>query len=318
PLPGATITYAGNTSEDGREVQLSIVLNTEPTADVSIELSSQDLTEGTLSSGRVTFTSSNWSTPQVISVTGVDDHLIDGNIEYRIGTQNMVSTDQVYSGLNVESVTLINEDNDVANIILVITNYNTSEDAENTQFTLELATEPVSEVSINIINSDVTEGLVEPENIVFTSENWNVKQTITVTGLDDDLKDGDIQYELSFAVTSTDNHYDMFSMESLQLTNIDNDGKFGLVIPEAFSPDNDGYNDKFEILGLEKYSKLSIKIYNRWGNLVYSENSYQNNWDGKANASMAVGNELPTGTYFYIITIKDINKEMSGSIFLKR
>ncbi|MGE0089643.1 MAG: Ig-like domain-containing protein, partial [Bacteroidales bacterium] len=318
PLPGATITYAGNTNENGKEVLLSIVLNTEPSADVSIELKSEDLTEATLSYGRITFTSTNWLTPQVVSVTGEDDHLIDGDISYRVLANNMVSTDQVYSGLNVESITLINEDNDVANIILAISDYNTSEDTENTQFTLELAAEPVSEVSISIINSDITEGFVEPENVVFTPENWNVKQTITVTGLDDDLKDGDIQYELSFAVTSTDNQYDMFSMENLQLTNIDNDGKFGLVIPEAFSPDNDGYNDNFEILGLEKYSKVSMKIYNRWGNLVYSENSYQNNWDGKANAIMAVGKELPTGTYFYIITIRDINKEMSGSIFLKR
>jgi gliding motility-associated-like protein len=121
-----------------------------------------------------------------------------------------------------------------------------------------------------------------------------------------------------FGCTSDDNNYDLFSITNLQLTNMDNDGENGLIIPEAFSPDNDGYNDKFQILGLEKYNKISIKIYNRWGNLIYSENSYQNNWDGKANSTMAVGKELPTGTYFYIITIRDINKEMSGYIFLKR
>ena len=108
------------------------------------------------------------------------------------------------------------------------------------------------------------------------------------------------------------------SISDLQLTNIDNDGQYGLIIPEAFSPDNDGYNDKFEILGLEKYDRVSIKIYNRWGNVIYTENNYKNNWDGKANSTMAVGQELPTGTYFYILTIKDKDKEISGYIFLKR
>jgi len=318
PLPGATITYSGNTNENGKAVQVAIVLNVAPLEDVSIDFSSEDQSEGTISVTRLTFTSLNWSTSQTISVTGVDDHIIDGNVNYRILANNMVSADPAYDKLNVENISLVNEDNDVANIILTISDNTTSEDEKNTEFTLELASEPSSDVAINITSSDVSEGLIDNENVVFTSANWNIPQRIIVTGVDDDLKDGDIDYEIMFGCTSNDNHYDLFTITDLQLTNIDNDGKHGLIIPEAFSPDNDGYNDKFEILGLEKYNKISIKIYNRWGNLIYSENNYQNNWDGKANATMAVGKELPTGTYFYIITIRDIDKEMSGYIFLKR
>jgi large repetitive protein len=317
-LPDVTVSYSGHTAEDGSSVAVSFVLTVAPVNDVSLDLLSHDETEGVLSDTRITFTSANWSTPKVIRVTGVDDHIIDGDVSYIINTGNMVSSDPVYNLLNVSNIDLINDDNDVAQVILSIDDYTTSEDEKETEFTLVLSSEPESDVTINISSSDESEGTLDVESVTFTPANWNITQTITVSGVDDNLKDGDIQYELSFTVTSVDNNYNQFNLANLQLTNIDNDGRYGLVIPEAFSPDNDGYNDKFEILGLEKYNRVSIKVYNRWGNLVYSNTNYQNNWDGKANATMAVGQELPTGTYFYILTIRDKDKEISGSIFIKR
>jgi gliding motility-associated-like protein len=49
----------------------------------------------------------------------------------------------------------------------------------------------------------------------------------------------------------------------------------------------------------------NVQIYNRWGNLVYSNENYQNDWTGIANQGLVVyGEELPAGTYFYIIQIE--------------
>ncbi|MDD2277997.1 MAG: Ig-like domain-containing protein [Bacteroidales bacterium] len=89
-------------------------------------------------------------------------------------------------------------------------------------------------------------------------------------------------------------------------------------IPEGFSPDGDGINDKFEIIGIEVYNKVTISVYNRWGNVVYQNNNYKNNWDGKANASMSIGSTLPNGTYYYIIEIVDTKEKFTGNVFLKR
>ena len=83
-------------------------------------------------------------------------------------------------------------------------------------------------------------------------------------------------------------------------------------------PDGDGINDTFEIIGLEAYRQVKIRIYNRWGHIVYQNNNYKNNWDGKASAAMSVGRTLPTGTYYYIIEIVDTNEKFTGNIFLKR
>ncbi len=92
----------------------------------------------------------------------------------------------------------------------------------------------------------------------------------------------------------------------------------GIEIPEGFSPDGDGINDFFEIIGLEYYDQVKVKIYNRWGNLVYQSMDYKNDWDGTANSSLSVGRTLPNGTYYYIIEIVDTDDRINGNVFLKR
>ncbi|HBK71318.1 MAG TPA: hypothetical protein DDZ39_06635, partial [Flavobacteriaceae bacterium] len=97
-------------------------------------------------------------------------------------------------------------------------------------------------------------------------------------------------------------------------------------IPTLFTPNGDGTNDTFEIPGLVNlYPKFELKIFNRWGNIVYD---YHNNgnlnpkwWDGFSTGRMTVsGSErVPTGTYFYIINFNDgKRKPESGWIYLNR
>ncbi len=77
-----------------------------------------------------------------------------------------------------------------------------------------------------------------------------------------------------------------------------------IFIPEGFSPNGDGTYDLFQILNLNGLN-ADVKIFNRWGDLVFSDPNYQNNWDGKSNKGLVVyGEELPAGTYFYIIQIE--------------
>jgi gliding motility-associated-like protein len=69
-----------------------------------------------------------------------------------------------------------------------------------------------------------------------------------------------------------------------------------LEMPNGFSPNNDGKNDYFVIHGIEAYPLNEIQIYNRWGNLVYQMNNYENQWSGTNNR----GEALPDATYFVI------------------
>ena len=92
--------------------------------------------------------------------------------------------------------------------------------------------------------------------------------------------------------------------------------KLDFFIPEAFSPNGDGINDVFFIRGLNKYSKSSIEIYNRWGEIIFSANPYLNNWNGTSTLGLKIGNTLPVSTYFYLLNLGDNSPIIRGSIYL--
>jgi gliding motility-associated-like protein len=83
-------------------------------------------------------------------------------------------------------------------------------------------------------------------------------------------------------------------------------------VPNGFTPDGDGINDKFVIVGLDSYTSKALTIYNRYGNMVYETNNYQNDWDGSSN-----GSELPDGTYFYILELNG-SETKSGYVYINR
>ncbi|MBS1651394.1 MAG: gliding motility-associated C-terminal domain-containing protein [Bacteroidetes bacterium] len=84
------------------------------------------------------------------------------------------------------------------------------------------------------------------------------------------------------------------------------------IIPQIFTPNGDGHNDTFTIMGLlESYPNASLQVFNRWGNMVYSSKPYQNNWNGTSNVNDAVGSgKLPSGTYFYILLLNDKDNQV--------
>ncbi len=101
----------------------------------------------------------------------------------------------------------------------------------------------------------------------------------------------------------------------------DNDSLSGnteLELREGFSPNGDGINDHYVIPWLDRFDRVSMVVFNRWGTIVYEQDKYENNWDGNANAGPRIGKKLPVSTYYYLITIHDTGQKMRGYIFLKR
>lgn len=90
-------------------------------------------------------------------------------------------------------------------------------------------------------------------------------------------------------------------------------------IPEGYSPNGDGINDQFIISGLnELYPNNSIQIFNRWGAEVLSAAPYNNDWDGKAQSGLNSGEQLPVGTYWYILDLGDESEPIMDFIYLNR
>ncbi len=86
-----------------------------------------------------------------------------------------------------------------------------------------------------------------------------------------------------------------------------------LFFYNSFTPNGDGANDYFYVGNIGLYPNNTLQIYNRYGQLIYNETSYNNDWDGKY-----LGTELPCGTYFYILDTHDKPGKFKGEVTLIR
>ena len=82
------------------------------------------------------------------------------------------------------------------------------------------------------------------------------------------------------------------------------------IVPNAFTPNNDGVNDYWEIKHLESYPGAIVQVFDRYGRLVFYSLGYTKNWNGNT-----TNNEpLPIGTYYYIIDPKNRREKIGGSV----
>ncbi|MEG4093267.1 calcium-binding protein, partial [Microcoleus sp. Pol12B4] len=209
PVSGLVTTEAGGTD------QFTIRLNSQPTADVKIDLRSNNEAEGVISTASITFNSANWNLPQEVTVTGVEDSVVDGDTDYKIITDRAVSTDPNYTNRDVADVSLSNQDNDVAPILgspgIVISPASgllTTEAGGTDQFTIRLNSQPTADVTIGLRSSNEAEGVISTASITFNSVNWNQWQPIRITGVDDRVFDFDKTYQIVTApAVSADSNY---------------------------------------------------------------------------------------------------------------
>ncbi|PWJ42198.1 Ig-like domain-containing protein [Sediminitomix flava] len=93
-------------------------------------------------------------------------------------------------------------------------------------------------------------------------------------------------------------------------------------VSKGFSPDGDGQNDFWYIEGIELHPNNNVKIFNRWGNLIFERKGYNNEdvvWKGQAEKGLvAGGSQVPEGTYFYLIELGNGLKPLSGYVIIKR
>lgn len=174
-------------------------------------------------------------------------------------------------------------------------------------------------VIINVVKNDIPAGKINPKSISIVTPPLHgiaeVAGDSLIMYLPEDTYIG--QDEFVYAIC------DYFkNCDNAKVLVLINDVPF--FVPEAFSPNGDNINDKFEIKGLGKYKTVSVEIFNRWGNMVYQSNNYGNGkgkegfWDGTIKSGLRLGSgPVPTGTYFYILKL-DGKETINGSIYIDR
>ena len=137
-----------------------------------------------------------------------------------------------------------------------------------------------------------------------TFMNWAFGQAKAKTGQVADMSTNGLVADLNGNGNPTDPNEHEGTPLTLPLTNQ------ALFIPQGFSPNGDGINDLFVIRGMNGLT-VSLEVFNRWGHLVYKNDDYHNDWDGRANTGILLGSNadgLPDGTYYYMIKTSDGRK----------
>lgn len=93
-----------------------------------------------------------------------------------------------------------------------------------------------------------------------------------------------------------------------------------LVVYNEFSPNGDGVNDFFTIDCISRYPGNELQVYNRWGTVVYQKRGYNNDWDGTPNGRAIVQKEdqLPVGTYYYVLDLGDGSEPRTDWLYINR
>ena len=264
--PGFVVSPTGglSVSETGTTATFTVALVTKPTADVTIPLSSSAPTAATVDTSSLTFTTTNYATPQTVTVTGVDDQLVDGAQSFAIILAAATSADPIYNGINPIDVTGITADNDVAGATVTPTSgLSVSETGTTATFTVVLQAAPSSNVTIPVSSGDATEATVSPASLVFTSSNWSTPQTVTITGVDDAVADGNQVTSIVLgAATSSDAAYNGMNPADVTCSTVDNDAAGATVTPTSgLSVSETGTTATFTVvLGAAPSSNVTIPV----------------------------------------------------------
>jgi gliding motility-associated-like protein/uncharacterized repeat protein (TIGR01451 family) len=153
----------------------------------------------------------------------------------------------------------------------------------------------------DLVSTNTTAGTYDPATSLWTIPTLNAGQSVTLTIVAEVLPGGNY---LSVATVEISTPLDVDAANNSASVSVD---PICLTVYNEFTPNNDGANDLFRIDCIESYPNNELKVYNRYGALVYSKQHYENDWNGTANVSGVInrGDMLPTGTYFYVIDIGD-------------
>ncbi|WP_119070717.1 SBBP repeat-containing protein [Aggregatilinea lenta] len=229
-------------SEPSGSGSFTISLTSQPTADVTINLFSMDTTECTVSPSAVTLDDTTW-TGASVTVTAVDDDIVDGTQTCTVQLQSAISADPNFNGDNPPQVSATVADNDAAGITVgAPTPATISESGTQATFTLALTSQPTAFVNIAVTSATPDEcTVVSTSPAHLDATNWQTGVTVTVRGANDTEVDGTQTCTITTGdAASTDTTYNGMTVDNVTLSVTDNDTAGVVVDPTALAVDEGG------------------------------------------------------------------------------
>lgn len=209
---GLSITQTDGTAvtEDGSVTDsYTVKLNTQPTQDVRVDITSSDSAQLTVSSPSLTFTPYNWNVPQVVTVLPVHDYVDQPTTQSIVLSHTTTSYDSNYNsgGVSVASVQVTLTDTDTYGVTFSKTSVNVTEEGSTDSYTVVLNTKPDASVNLTITSADgqTLSNNIDPLTLNFTTSNWNTPQTVAVSAVHDNIDNGAPRDSyINFAIETAD------------------------------------------------------------------------------------------------------------------
>ena len=169
---------------DDKTDSFTVSLATEPTATVTVSVTSGDTGAVTVDKDSLTFTTADWNTAQTVTVTAADDlDGVDETVKVALGASG-----GEFQGLAGEVTVNVTDDDTPALTVSPTDPLSLTEggvDDKTDSFTVSLATEPTATVTVSVTSGDTGAVTVDKDSLTFTTADWNTAQTVTVTAADD-------------------------------------------------------------------------------------------------------------------------------------
>ena len=252
--PGVTVSKDTLGVVEGSSGTYTLVLDAEPTASVTV-----DVTGGgdvTVEPTSLTFTTTTWGTEQTVTVTATEDpDAVDDTqtITHAVATGGAPE----YAGLGVNSVAVTVNDNDTAGVSVSRATLRVDEGSTGT-YTVRLAFQPTASVTVNVTGGgDVT---VEPTSLTFTTTTWGTEQTVTVTATEDPDAVDDTQTITHAVATGGAPEYAGLGVNSVAVTVNDNDTAGVSVSRSSLRIDEGSTGTYTVVLDAEPTASVTVEV----------------------------------------------------------
>ena len=237
PPPGLNVVQSGGTTavtEGGAGDTFVFALNSAPTSDVTVTLSTTGADDISIDPIFLTFTVANWQTQQSIALAAINDSLVEGAETFTV-TMTASSADAGYNGLSSD-VTVGVTDNDVAppppglNVVQSGGTTAVTEGGAGDTFVFALNSAPTSDVTVTLSTTGADDISIAQTILTFTAANWQTQQTVSLSAINDSLVEGPETFTVTMTATSADAGYNGLS-SNVTVGVTDNDG-----FPTVLSP----------------------------------------------------------------------------------
>ena len=213
------------TEEDATGASYTVVLDTEPSGDVTVTVGGHSGTDLTVLPASLTFTTADWDDAQTVTVTAAHDADAVNDTE----TLTHTVSGGGYDAVEAASVAVTVNDIDTAGVSVDPTELTVEEeDATGASYTVVLDTAPTGDVTVTVGGHSGTDLTVDPESLTFTTADWDDAQTVTVTAAHDADAENDTE---TLTHTVSGGGYDAVAAASVAVTVEDNER--GVTVSET-------------------------------------------------------------------------------------